>query len=467
MTALPNLATQLNDLAVANADGLLNDDEYRLLRQNLFERYSGGAELLSVDPTPVHKLIVSAPPRRKHAEVVEQPIPRGQVLTTPTRTKGSAVAGFLRRATGRKSPAPTNAIKLSLPRMFSKKPESASSSDTDSSVTRISSSPSFRKRSNGDLPSKPQVIDATASPTRPKADATSPTRPNFDAPFASPSRSVSATVPQSRYDVVPGGSNDIFDDDNLQTSEDIRSAIAAVEADARRLVTAFNDLETSAVIRYRQEHPQRQRSGSSTTTTSAGLRRPSATPLSAPTLADAQSVGSSNSLRTTKSTASLFHNSAAAPPSAFSQSTPPLSATSSTPPPPATSSTPPPTVTSAWASLSPRRLPSLRRKASTSSVSTQGTSSLLGVRSATSLSRASSMSRSASHLPLPVPATKGTGSTMMELLNHKHTPAGEGGQELAEVRRRRAEMMGRCEARLEYLRAKLKGAQIRERLLKK
>jgi hypothetical protein len=57
---------------------------------------------------------------------------------------------------------------------------------------------------------------------------------------------------------------------------------------------------------------------------------------------------------------------------------------------------------------------------------------------------------------------------MMELLNHGATPpAEEGGEELAEVRRRRAEMVGRCEARLEYLRAKLKGAQIHEKLLKK
>ncbi|KAJ7475930.1 hypothetical protein FB451DRAFT_1397311 [Mycena latifolia] len=441
MPALPNLATQLNDLAVANQDGLLNDEEYRLLRQNLFERYSGGVEILSVSPTPVNKL-VSAPPRRKHVELVEPPPPRPQ--TTPTRTKSSAVAGFLRRATGRRSASPSppvGVIKLSLPRMFSKKPEPNPPSDTDSSVTRSSSSPSFsRKGSSADLHPRPTGLVPT-SPTRPRAEPTSPNRSNFDAPLVSPSRSAFA---KSKYDVIPGGSNDIFDDDNLHTSEDIRNAIAAVEAEARRLVTAFNDLETSAVIRYRQEHPQRQRSGSN-----SGCQRPSPTPhpspssssqtagksrsASTPHNADAQSVRSSSSLRTSKST------------SAFSQSTPP-----------------PPT--SAWS-----RLPSLRRKGSTSSISSQGASSFLGVRAASGLSRSStSVSRSTSHLPLPVPAhASGSGSvsTMMELLNH--TPVGEGGEELTEVRRRRAEMMGRCEARLEYLRARLKGAQIHEKLLKK
>ncbi|KAJ6576587.1 hypothetical protein DFH09DRAFT_1311253 [Mycena vulgaris] len=464
MPPLPNLATQLNDLAVANSDGLLNDDEYRLLRQNLFERYSGGVEIFSVSPGPTTKL-ASAPSRRKHVELVEQPSPRTAQIT-PTRCKSSGVAGFLRRATGWKSappsPAPASVIKLSLPRLFSKKPEASSLSDTDSSVTRSSSSPSSsRDGSNGDLHSKPPI---RVPPAPTKADPTSPIRSNFDAPPLSPSRSTFGTAAQSRYDVIPGGSNDIFDDDNLQTSEAIRTAIAAVEAEERRLVTAFNDLETSAVIRYRQEHPPRQRSGSSTLLTTA--RRPSATPLSSPSSShvkslsrsnsqtpnpDTQSVRSGSSLRTSKSTASLFHSAAPpAGPAPFSQSTPP--------------------PTSAWSALSPRRLPSLRRKGSVSSISSHGTSSFLGVRGATpvpSLSRTSSMSRSTGHLPLPVPApTPGSGSSMMELLSHAHSPS-EGGEELAEVRRRRTEMMGRCEARLEYLRAKLKGAQIREKLLKK
>lgn len=62
------LAQRLNELAVANADGLLkyvstillfmnwnlclyySDDEYRILRQNLFERFSTASEIPSESP---------------------------------------------------------------------------------------------------------------------------------------------------------------------------------------------------------------------------------------------------------------------------------------------------------------------------------------------------------------------------------------------------------------------------------
>ncbi|KAG8816501.1 hypothetical protein FRC17_000306 [Serendipita sp. 399] len=37
------LAQRLDELATANADGLLSDDEYRILRQNLFERFGSVA----------------------------------------------------------------------------------------------------------------------------------------------------------------------------------------------------------------------------------------------------------------------------------------------------------------------------------------------------------------------------------------------------------------------------------------
>lgn len=39
--------------------------------------------------------------------------------------------------------------------------------------------------------------------------------------------------------------------------------------------------------------------------------------------------------------------------------------------------------------------------------------------------------------------------------------------EMADIRKRRAEVTARYEARLEYLRARLKGAELREKLLKR
>ncbi|KAJ7274307.1 hypothetical protein B0H12DRAFT_1088072 [Mycena haematopus] len=467
------LAAQLNDLAIANSDGLLNDDEYRLLRRNLFERYASGVEVFSVTSSTIGKHISA--PRRKVVQVVEQPIPRAPAAPAPSlaRSRISGVAGLLRRATGRAkstspAPSPPTPIKLTLiPRMFFKKPDDAVSSDTDSSsVTRHSSSRSFsRNGSSVDLPPprpKPKGLTSIASPPRHKADPTppsSPPRANFDVAPRSPSRSAFASSTPSKYDVIPGASNDIFDDDNLSTAEAIRRAIADVEAEGRRLVTAFNDLETSAVLRYRREHPQRQRQRSGTIESLASPRpslnlAPVASPSSGGSnhipnrarsnshRADAQSIRSNSSLRTTKSIGSFLNRSTPPqpPPSAFSQSTPPQA-----------------TSPSAWS-----RLPSLRRKGSASSISSQSASPPLSP-----VSRSALTSRSTGHLPLPAPVP----GTLMELLNSNSNsaqpPTGEGGEELTEVRRRRAEMVGRCEARLEYLRAKLKAQELHEKLLRK
>lgn len=41
-TTVKTLAQRLNELAVANGDGLLNNEEYRILRQNIFERLAQG-----------------------------------------------------------------------------------------------------------------------------------------------------------------------------------------------------------------------------------------------------------------------------------------------------------------------------------------------------------------------------------------------------------------------------------------
>jgi len=40
-----SLAQRLNELESANENGLLDDDQYRLLRQNLFERYTLPADV--------------------------------------------------------------------------------------------------------------------------------------------------------------------------------------------------------------------------------------------------------------------------------------------------------------------------------------------------------------------------------------------------------------------------------------
>jgi hypothetical protein len=51
--ATKTLAERLQDLAVANDEGLIDDEEYRVLRQNLFEKYAGGTGDSKVDAGPI------------------------------------------------------------------------------------------------------------------------------------------------------------------------------------------------------------------------------------------------------------------------------------------------------------------------------------------------------------------------------------------------------------------------------
>ena len=72
----------------------------------------------------------------------------------------------------------------------------------------------------------------------------------------------------------------------------------------------------------------------------------------------------------------------------------------------------------------------------------------------------SSLSRSTSHLALP----KVKGNTSKESIGLKN---GDDDSEISNVRRQREELVACYTARLEYLRVKLKGAELHEKLLRK
>ncbi|TFK74092.1 hypothetical protein BDN72DRAFT_893323 [Pluteus cervinus] len=129
------LAQRLNDLAAANDQGLLSDDEYRLLRQNLFERYSTAvivpveAPLVPIAKPSPHK----PPPTRKSTLTssksaiispsssthIGTPTPSlHSSSTSNSRSKPTVVTvtNLLRRATGRKVSASASTSSLSTSR---------------------------------------------------------------------------------------------------------------------------------------------------------------------------------------------------------------------------------------------------------------------------------------------------------------------------------------------------------------
>ena len=260
--------------------------------------------------------------------------------------------------------------------------------------------------------------------------------------------------------------DDELDDDVLKSSKEIRAQIEAVEAEGRRLMDAFNGLELTALTRKSQPNPI-----SALPSAAHFLQRLDSFDYGSqsPKDPDGMSMHSTTSNGTTLST----HRSPV---------------------------------------RSPRTVPntplvsqpvSLGRKSSLSSISSRGRSgpangapylpalpSSLG-RLWSGSSSSVNLARSTGHLPL---ATVAEGDTRESVEGHKRhlrldmspsmllglppTSPRKNGMigddedlaalevEMSEIRRRRAEVMGRYEERLGYLRAKLKGAEIHEKLLR-
>ncbi|KAG6831952.1 hypothetical protein H0H92_006553 [Tricholoma furcatifolium] len=431
------LAQRLNELAAANSQGLLNDDEYRLLRQNLFERFATSATV----PTETPVVPVSKPrPRGTPAspqEIKLRPLSNFQVEVNRSpsiRSKNSmtsGVANFLRRATSRRTPAGSNDF-----------------SDT-SSVFSSGSKTSIFKRA---LSKKSSASSVRTTTSRTQADTISissrtvDSLPDHSHPPVSISRSNAsirrlATPPSSFPSRLPGEgartssfNADMLDDEHLETTAEIRQQILTVEAEARRLMDAFNGLEMTTLAKLQRHHTGRHILGES-----------SAMTMSAPTTPRRIRMVDSDmtSLRSATSAASLDRS-----PHTRSRSKGGLGPLSST------------------------RSGSLHRKNSSSSVGTEegksgGRSnpppvpSLLAGYGRLGVGSVSNVSLARSHMTMSaVPEDE-------QALPEPTMEDGKVEDEMDDIQRRREEVSERYAARLEYLRAKLKGAQLREKLARK
>ncbi|KAF8908998.1 hypothetical protein CPB84DRAFT_1813237 [Gymnopilus junonius] len=434
-TVTVTLAQRLNELAAANSEGLLNDDEYRILRQNLFERFASNAAVPVESPvvpvTPVR------PRPRKGGTSTDRPTSRPlsnfQVETRPASISSktsatSGVANLLRRATGRKSGSndlgsdtasvwsstSRNSI-FRLPRTLSKKSSDTSvrttaSRNAQADTISISSRRPGSDIGHGELPSP-----------KPKSIAGSIRRMG-----APPSSFHNRALAQDTRNT--NGIYNVFDEDHLTTVKEITQEIMNVEAEAKRLMDAFNGLEVTTLAKAQRHHVRPSlRSVDYGKESSWGVDSDIAGSL-------ARSAYSTKKLARAKSTLSA-------------------------------------------SVLTHSRPGSLHRKDSATSVSSEvkhGRTSIVPPLPAlpNSIShghlRAASNSnvslvRSTGHLPMnTVPEDdKASPPDTMRMESE------ELDTEMEDIRRRREEVSERYEARLEYLRAKLKGAQLHEKLLRK
>jgi hypothetical protein len=330
------------------------------------------------------------------------------------------------------------------------------------------SSPTIHDNGSTSHIASPTRPDGPNKPIAPSISRSSTTRSKRNAP-PPPSAFHNRTNGIDPKRVHSGLLDDDPDDEALKSSKEIRAQIEAVEAEGRRLMDAFNGLELSTLTR------KSQTTAISTLPSAAHLLQgldslDNAWSSQTPNDPDGMSMRSTTSNGTSLST----HRSPA---------------------------------------RSPRTVPntplvsqpvSLARKSSLSSISSRGRSgttsgapylpalpSSLGRLWSGSTSSVN-LVRSTNHLPL-APVAEGDSRESVErdkrylrldtsssafLRPGPASPRKPGGfgddddiaaleVEMTEIRRRRAEVMARYEERLGYLRAKLKGAELHEKLLRR
>ena len=355
-----------------------------------------------------------------------------------TRTKLSATSGMvnlIRKAAGRKPPTDVREIPL-------RKDTRRGDNVVNDLPKRSTPVPRLPHRKLTELP--PIVTDTSRTPPQSSHHSNARLEKARPLPPLSPSGSARRIVPSSSMRGTT--MSDVFDDENLTSAKDIGAAIKTSEDEARKLVDAFNELEASALRRFQRQHARRLPVTTPDVNVLLEGREwrehrliPSPSSVfdfkerymfnSADSTGDGLSIRSGSSHQTSisqaKSISSLRKNPLSSP-------------------------------------LSPRfRTPPLfpARKNSISSISSQKFSFSSTQMSAVTSS--SSLPRSGSNHALPKLKGKNASKESIGLEN------GDDESEISDIRRRREELVARYTARLEFLRAKLRGAELHEKLLRK
>ncbi|KAF7299061.1 hypothetical protein MIND_00854400 [Mycena indigotica] len=457
------LAQRLNELAVANSEGLLDDDEYRLLRQDLFERFTS----TNVVPTETPVVPIASHQRSVRIStattgkrpsidsarvsistssnfVIDRPT-TSYAPSTNSRSSISGVASLFRRATGRQSSSRDDASSV----------YSSTSAVGESAATRIKRL--SKKKSNSSL-NTDRGDAVSISSRRTGTSLASPVEPSGTAPsvrsirkLPMPPSSFPTRLPgvESRYAGMSADPPPTPGADDPESAQALRKEIQAVEAEARRLLDAFNGLELSTLTKHRRTSAMGPRD-------SVATLIPGQSHQHSLNVSDTASMRSATSAGTSASRTS--RHKAKGPMSMHGYSS---------------------RSDSGYATSSLRG-GTLDRK---NSVSSMGSSRLgIGPRRAASDGTTNHHSGGLAPPvpPLPLGMSLGPSSTSTTSLVrstmgvvHEDEPIltvdldeeRAFGQEMDDLRRRREEVAGRYETRLEYLRAKLRGAELHEKLM--
>ncbi|KAH8831381.1 hypothetical protein DL96DRAFT_1587589 [Flagelloscypha sp. PMI_526] len=450
---MSTLAVRLDELAQANSDGLLNDDEYRVLRQDLFLRYASTNEPLVETPLipslstannyPYPSLIgavevsFNSLPTRANSSAGRPSIGHRQWGShsssntpsphaspsppSPLLSKKPSTNLFTRRASVKKDgPEPTSSKEKKrafIPRIIlSEKTTSATHPPPLSpSVSSVSSSTNSPR-----TPTSTRISPHSLSP-RPSLALTSSSR---SMSRASKRRPDAETSGSSAMLQLPSASSEIFDDSNLGSASAIQSTINTTHVELRNLIEMFDQMEEGVIERLADLRDKLGVRASliELATTSSTLGSPQ------PAVRRKASLSSLSSLAT----------------SSFTNISATLRSKSSLSPPPTISRSRSPSIADELATEPP-----VRRSAT-----------LRPVRSAQTLGRQRSV-----RSPVPFSAVD-EDVELTEMLQASSLEEKERDtirsmrKELKDVRKRKEEVTWRYEARMEYLRARLKGAEL-------
>ncbi|KAJ3825531.1 hypothetical protein F5880DRAFT_225407 [Lentinula raphanica] len=286
---MTTLAARLNELASANEKGLLNDDEYRILRQDAFERYTGlgdsgqsdagapfiGSSNLSLSQ-PIRLTATTSTqsrlkPTRRPSDINIKASP-STLSEKDKKSSNNVIASFIRRATSPLRPSASSPGPSNIPSSSSRKTSyEYTISRSDSRKNHKSNHP----HSHANPVPDPHLLSPPTSPTRP-LHHTKRTKGSSSPTGLSSTLTVSSTKPVPLSAI---SNPDIFEDGGLFTSADIRIAISELDEDAKRVIHAFDELQDSAIRRAKSK-AQSSRTRSNVISPSSS----SANPLSLPTL---------------------------------------------------------------------------------------------------------------------------------------------------------------------------------------
>ncbi|THH05424.1 hypothetical protein EW145_g4804 [Phellinidium pouzarii] len=249
------LAQRLNELAIANAEGFLSDDEYRVLRHNVFERFASVSKIPT--ETPVVKSVGSSRSLLSSASRVD--LMSMNSVRSPSykshSSVGSSMSNMFRRVTKRTvlKRATRDQVEMSIMSSSTHISTSRPPNKNHHLLDRQRSLSSIRTERSRYIHSDFRSISSRRSgkSTAGNSEGGRTSRGGSKSLHGSEPPPSSFTAKHLVSPAIPTWSGD---KDCLQSAVDIRAEIHFTEAEERRLLDAFNALELSALIRNRRNY---------------------------------------------------------------------------------------------------------------------------------------------------------------------------------------------------------------------